>query len=75
MDHPADSNVEMSWKIFAGEHGELYWAMLKERCKNDGIPLAEESLQMQFRLHLHRGIAYLEPALLPSCAELVIEQL
>jgi DNA sulfur modification protein DndE len=59
MNHPADSNVEMSWKIFAGEYGELYWALLKQRCKKDELELTEEELALQFRLHLHRGIAYL----------------
>jgi DNA sulfur modification protein DndE len=59
MNHPADSNVEMTWKVFAGEYGELYWAMLKERLKQDGISLTEDNLQNQFRVHLHRGISYL----------------
>jgi DNA sulfur modification protein DndE len=59
MNHPADSNVEMTWKIFAGEYGELYWAILKERLRRDGIELTEENLHVQFRLHLHRGISYL----------------
>lgn len=59
MNHPADSNVEMTWKIFAGEYGALYWALLKQRLKNDKIELTEEKLHLQFRLHLHRGITYL----------------
>lgn len=59
MNHPADSNVEMTWKIFAGEYGELYWSLLKQRLKNDDIEISEESLHAQFRLHLHRGISYL----------------
>jgi DNA sulfur modification protein DndE len=56
---PADSNVEMSWKVFGGRQSELYAAMLKARCLSDGISLDEESLSQQFRLHLHRGIGYL----------------
>jgi DNA sulfur modification protein DndE len=59
MNHPADSNVEMTWKIFAGEYGDLYWALLKQRLKNDRIELTEDNLHAQFRLHLHRGISYL----------------
>ena len=58
-EHPADSNVEMSWKIFAGIYGEIYWALLKQCCKNNGLPLDDETLAKQFRLHLHRGIGYL----------------
>ena len=56
---PADSNVEMSWRVFGGRHADLYMALLKQRCVADGIPLDDDELAMQFRLHLHRGIAYL----------------
>lgn len=54
-----DSNVEMSWRIFAGDHGPLYWALLKFRCHADGLGIDDETLVNQFRLHLHRGIGYL----------------
>jgi DNA sulfur modification protein DndE len=56
---PADSNVELTWQVFGGEHGDLYLALLIQRCKLDGIELSERELSRQFRLHLHRGIAYL----------------
>lgn len=56
---PADSNVEMSWRVFGGRHADLYLALLKQRCVVDGIPVNDEELATQFRLHLHRGIAYL----------------
>jgi len=56
---PADSNVEMSWKVFGGRHSDLYYALLKERCLGDDLGIDEEVLAQQFRLHLHRGIAYL----------------
>jgi len=56
---PADSNVEMSWQVFGGKHHGLYLALLKERCIRDGIDTDGETLARQFRLHLHRGIAYL----------------
>jgi DNA sulfur modification protein DndE len=68
MNHPADSNVEMTWKIFAGEHGELYWALLKQRLKHDKIEITEEHLHSQFRLHLHRGISYLASSQMASLA-------
>lgn len=54
-----DSNVEMSWRVFGGRHHEVYLALLKERCLRDGLGVDDEVLDMQFRLHLHRGIAYL----------------
>lgn len=56
---PADSNVEMTWKVFGGEYHNIYYALLKERCKRDGFNTMEEVLAEQFRLHLHRGIGYL----------------
>lgn len=56
---PADSNVEMTWKVFAGAQGEVYMALLKARCHRDGHGASEDVLATQFRLHLHRGIGYL----------------
>jgi DNA sulfur modification protein DndE len=56
---PSDSSVEMSWRVFAGSHQEIYLALLKQRCLNDGLELTPDELAVQFRLHLHRGIAYL----------------
>ena len=56
---PADSNLEMTWHVFGGEHHEIYLATLKERCLRDGIALTPDSLNRHFRLHLHRGIGYL----------------
>lgn len=54
-----DSNVEMGWKTFAGEHDQLMLHLLVERCLQDGLPTDPKTLGGQFRLHLHRGIAYL----------------
>ena len=56
---PADGAVEMEWKTFGGSHHELYYALLKHRCHRDGLGTNEETLTIQFRLHLHRGISYL----------------
>lgn len=56
---PADSNVEMSWKVFGGRYADIYMALLKERCIRDGLCIDTETLTQQFRLHLHRGISYL----------------
>jgi DNA sulfur modification protein DndE len=53
---PADSSVEMSWKVFAGTYQELYLALIRERCHKDGLGTSEEVIDTQFRLHLHRGI-------------------
>ena len=56
---PADSSVEMSWQTFAGPYHEVYWVLLKERCRCDGLAIEDKILAEQFRLHLHRGIGYL----------------
>lgn len=55
----ADGPIEMTWKTFAGQHEELYLAILKERCREDGLELTPQVLTKQFRLHLHRGLSYL----------------
>jgi DNA sulfur modification protein DndE len=49
----------MSWHVFGGEYNELYEALVRQRCINDGLPLDAETLARQFRLHLHRGVSYL----------------
>ena len=59
LDIPADSNVEMSWQVFGGEHQELYMALLRQRCLRDGLGVSTEVVAKQFRLHLHRGISYM----------------
>ena len=56
---PSDSNVELTWHTFGGDHHDLYLALLKERCVEEGLELTDKTLSRQFRLHLHRGIGYL----------------
>lgn len=55
----SDSNVEMSWFTFAGENHELYEALMKEWCFENGLSLDEKTLSKYFKLHLERGIGYL----------------
>jgi DNA sulfur modification protein DndE len=45
---PADSSVEMDWKTFAGEYGEVFLALLVMR-----YPGGE--LDLKVRQHLKRG--------------------
>ena len=59
VDIPSDSNVEMTWHVFGGEYHELYHTLLVERCVQDGLEPTPETLNRQFRLHVHRGIGYL----------------
>ncbi len=56
---PIDSNVEMTWKVFGGQYYGIYHALLKQRCKQDGLSINAQTLSTQFRFHLHRGIGYL----------------
>ena len=56
---PADSNVEMSWRVFAGSDSDVFLALVRERCVHDGLATDPDTVAEQFRLHLHRGIAYL----------------
>lgn len=56
---PADSNVEMTWRVFGGEMSDILLLALKQRCFQDGLGTDSETLATQFRLHLHRGIGYL----------------
>ncbi len=56
---PADSNVEMSWRVFGGRHADIYLALIKQRCLRDKLGTDAETVAQQFRLHLHRGISYL----------------
>lgn len=54
-----DSSVEMSWRTFGGDIGDVLWSLVRMRAHNDGLELDDETLAQQFRLHLHRGIGYL----------------
>lgn len=56
---PADSSVEMTWKTFAGAHSEVYLALLKQRCIEEGIEPTDSALHEVLRQHIHRGISYL----------------
>ncbi|WP_417459038.1 DNA sulfur modification protein DndE [Kordiimonas sp.] len=55
----SDSNVEMTWKTFGGEHAGLYYDLLQLRCVEDGLTPDSETLYREFRQHLKRGIGYL----------------
>ena len=43
----SDSSVEMTWKVFGGEYNEIYLALLKMRCHEDGFPHSEDTLHQQ----------------------------
>ena len=55
----ANSSVEMTWKTFTGSHEKLYLALLLTKARRDNWPTNQEAIQTYFKLHLHRGISYL----------------
>lgn len=57
--HPADSNVEMSWRTFAGEQGDVFVALLSARRDHDGFKDDPASMGRLLRAHMHRGIGVL----------------
>ncbi|EDN67008.1 conserved hypothetical protein [Beggiatoa sp. PS] len=54
-----DSSIDMNWKVFGGNYADVYFALLIQRCKQDGFEITSKILNEQFRLHLHRGVALL----------------
>ena len=56
---PQDSNLEMNWQTFGGDIADILLFALMLRCHQNGLPTDNETLNQQFRLHLHRGIGYL----------------
>lgn len=63
-DIQTDSNIEMNWKTFAGTLDEAITAVVLERAHRDRVDPAY--IADFFKLHLHRGIAYL----VNSCSDL-----
>ena len=59
IDMLADSNVEMTWYTLTGDNHEIYEALIKARCIEDGLPTDNDTLLKYFKLHLNRGISYL----------------
>ncbi|MEN9360605.1 MAG: hypothetical protein RL095_2140 [Verrucomicrobiota bacterium] len=55
----ADSNIEMSWRTFAGANDEVITALVKQRCVIDGIDPNPENYAEELKLHLQRGITAL----------------
>lgn len=54
-----DGGVEMTWKVFSGEHGDIYSALCWLRAQKDGFPEGADGVAACLRAHLHRGLSYL----------------
>ena len=57
-DIPSDSNVEMSWKVFAGEYADVYLAVLRETYQKQKAHLDGVLFGDFVKLHLNRGISF-----------------
>src|ERR1041385_68245 len=51
----SDAGVEMTWRVFAGQHAEAYAALVHSRAKVDGFTEAD-GVAHCLRAHLHRGL-------------------
>ena len=58
-DYPPDSDREIDRHTLTGPWDRLFVALIKERCQQDGIPLDDETLAVQFRAHINRGVLLL----------------
>lgn len=57
LDSTGDSNVEISWDVFSGGTGHVYWELLIQWIIDNGYD--EDDQEALFRRHVHRGIASL----------------
>lgn len=69
-----DSNIEMTWKIFAGSLSEIFPVLLVVRARRDNVSLERDALSAYFRSHMERGIGQLQntkdlSGLLARCAD------
>lgn len=54
-----DGGVEMTWKVFAGEQGDVYAALTYIRARQDAFPDTPDGVAACLRAHVHRGLGYL----------------
>jgi DNA sulfur modification protein DndE len=54
-----EGGVEMTWKVFAGEHADVYSALCNLRTIKDGFANSQDGIASCLRAHLHRGLSYL----------------
>jgi len=57
LDSSGDSAVEMTWDVFSGGTGRVYWEVLIQWALDMGLDPESEDLENLFRRHVHRGIA------------------
>ena len=55
----ADTGIEMSWKVFAGDQSDVFVALLEARAILDGFSAKNEDKAECLRAHIARGLEYL----------------
>lgn len=48
---------EIDRPVLLGTYDPLFVAMIRERCKQDGLNVEDDELYEHFRAHVHRGVA------------------
>jgi DNA sulfur modification protein DndE len=61
-----DSSIEMSWRTFTGGNEAIYLSLLLDKAKIDKVTISKIEINQYFKLHLHRGISYLNSAPIDS---------
>ena len=61
-DYPSDSEREIDRHVLTGQWDPLFVALVKERCKQDGLIDVNEDDQLfaYFRAHMNRGVLLLQ---------------
>jgi DNA sulfur modification protein DndE len=58
-DYPPDSDRIIDRHVLTGPWDKLFVALIKERCKQDGLPVNDEAVAEQFKAHVNRGVLLL----------------
>lgn len=58
-DYPPDSDREIDRHVLTGQWDNLFVALIKERCKQDGLPVDDGTLAKYFSAHVNRGVLLL----------------
>jgi len=56
---PPGDAVEITWKVFAGPAGDLWWALLLTALSQEGINTDPMTAHGALRAHIARGVSYL----------------
>lgn len=58
-DYADDTEKEINRHTLTGQWDSLFVALIKERCRQDGLTLDDKGLAEQFRAHTNRGVLLL----------------